>query len=751
MAARHARRRCRHRSCACARTEPPYKRKRNHVRSRLPAPTFVCGDTIVFVCDDDLWRVDAAGGIARRLTAGLGEPATPVLSPDGQWIAYVGRDEQHPEVYLMPAEGGPARRMTWLGPDVMVRGWTPEGRILFVTTHGQPFFRNYRAFTLPVDGRHAGAPAATGRSTTWPTGPARRTVIGRNTADPARWKRYRGGTAGHLWIDAEGRRDVPPHDRAAGQHHLPDVGRRPHLLPVRRRGRGQPLLLPARRHRISAGTPTTTTTTRATRRPTARASSTSAAPSSGCSTRPPTARGASTSDVPCASHAGGAPVRAGGRTPRRLQRAPRPATAWRSTRAASSSRSRCGKARCSQHGAADGVRYRHGQWLADGATLVGVSDASGEERVEVFEAGKARTLPWDIGRVLALRAAPQGQRIAIANHRNEVLIGDLDTGALTVVDRSDAGRSEDLAWSPDGAWLAYTFWTSLRHCAIKLHEVGDAAQRRWSRSPSSATTAPAFDPEGKYLYFLSLRTFDPVYDSVQFELSFPRAARPYLIALQAGGPPPFEPEPEGPQGGRCGDDERQEGGSGGPRPAAGDRPRRHRAARRRLSGGRRPLRPDRRRGGARSCGRCCRSPARTGAAATRKRPAGWRSSTSPRCEPRRCSRRPTASRSPPTAHAARAQRQAAARRRRRRASPTTRREPAQSATPSRKSGWIDLARVRLSVEPRQEWRQMLREVWRLQRDQFWVAGHVGRRLGRGLPRATSRCSPAWPRAANSPT
>ena len=120
-------------------------------RGYLRQPT-LRGDAIVFVCDDDLWRVDAAGGTARRLTAGLGEPGTPVLSPDGKWIAYVGRDEQHPEVYLMHSDGGPARRMTWLGPDVLVRGWTPEGRILFVTTHGQPFFRNDRAFTLGVDG-----------------------------------------------------------------------------------------------------------------------------------------------------------------------------------------------------------------------------------------------------------------------------------------------------------------------------------------------------------------------------------------------------------------------------------------------------------------------------------------------------------------------------------------------------------------------------------------------------------------------
>jgi tricorn protease len=73
----------------------------------------------------------------------------------------------------MPAEGGAARRMTWLGPDVMVRGFTPEGRILFVTTHGQPFFRNYRAYTLDVA---AGCRSScrSGRSTISRTAPARR-------------------------------------------------------------------------------------------------------------------------------------------------------------------------------------------------------------------------------------------------------------------------------------------------------------------------------------------------------------------------------------------------------------------------------------------------------------------------------------------------------------------------------------------------------------------------------------------------
>src|SRR5437867_786133 len=160
-------------------------------------------DTLVFICDDDLWSVAAKGGVARRLTAGLGEPSTPALSPDGRWIAFVGRDEQHPEVYVMSADGGSARRMTWLGPDVIVRGWTPGGRILFVTTYGQPFFRNYRAFTLPLEGGMP-EPIPLGQINHLAFGPGDAKVIGRNTADPARWKRYRGGTAGHLWIDATG-------------------------------------------------------------------------------------------------------------------------------------------------------------------------------------------------------------------------------------------------------------------------------------------------------------------------------------------------------------------------------------------------------------------------------------------------------------------------------------------------------------------------------------------------------------------
>ena len=77
----------------------------------------VSGETLVFVCEDDLWTVPVDGGVARRLTAGSGESSFPRFSPDGATIAYVSREEGTPEVYALPAEGGRPRRRPVLGSE----------------------------------------------------------------------------------------------------------------------------------------------------------------------------------------------------------------------------------------------------------------------------------------------------------------------------------------------------------------------------------------------------------------------------------------------------------------------------------------------------------------------------------------------------------------------------------------------------------------------------------------------------------
>ena len=261
------------------------------------------------------------------------------------------------------------------------------------------------------------------------------------------------------------------------------------------------------------------------RRPTAGASSTSAAPSCGCSIPasdrseqleielPSHRTQAARKFVPAAEHLGAFHVHPAGHSVALDARGKLFSFAlWE------------GAVR--QHGDDRRRALRHGQWLADGATLVAVSDASGEERV----AGLRRTAPrarcpGTSAASSRMRAAPRGRLVALANHRNEVMIGDLDSGDAHVIDRSDAGRTDDLAWSPDGAWLAYTSGRSLRHCAIKLHDVADRRSTLVTQ-PEFRDYSPAFDPDGRYLYFLSLRTFDPVYDSVQFELSFPARRAP---------------------------------------------------------------------------------------------------------------------------------------------------------------------------------------------------------------------------------
>lgn len=679
------------------------------------------GDTVVFVSDDDLWRVGTQGGVAVRLTAGLSEPATPCVSPCGQWLAFAGRDEAHSEVWLMPAAGGAARRLTWLGSDLAVRGWTPDGHIVFCSNHGQPFLRNWHAFTLdPAGGLPVRVPL--GQVNHLAFGPAGRRVIGRNTIDPARWKRYRGGTAGHLWIESAAGAPGPAFRRMSElQGNLTSpmwVGGRVCFLSDFEGTGNLYSCLPDgsdqrrhtdhedfyARHAMTDGervvyqcgadlwlfdAASDTTRRIAVTLPSARTQ-------------------AARRFVPAAEHLQGAQLHPQGHSLALEVRGQLHTLAlWEGA--------------VLRHGR-PGARQRFGQWLADGQTLVAISDASGEDRVELHRPGVSGTaLPWDLGRVTALKAAPVGAQLAIANHRNELFVGDALAGTLVRVAHSEFGRIEDPAWSPCGGWLACALPTSPRHTAIQLIEVATQLAVRATQA-EFRDYAPAFCPEGKYLYFLSLRTFDPVYDSVQFELSFPRAARPYLLALQAGGPPPFEPAPRGMKPAKA-EPAADNSAAPGSLPAIEVEGLARRIAAFPVAEGRfgqiagvagckvvwsqQPLAGAHGRGGHKvSPGRLEQFDFATCEVRTLVEQADHFTLAAD--------------------HHTLLVRQAAALRVLD-ASRSAEDKPG-SPPPSghnRKGGSIDLGRVRAAVEPALEWAQMLREVWRLQRDHFWSADMAG--------------------------
>ncbi|MGH8414931.1 MAG: protease, partial [Gammaproteobacteria bacterium] len=94
------------------------------------------GDSVVFEAHGNLWEVSRAGGTARRLTTDPGFDIMPRFSPNGEWIAFTGQYRGNTDVYVIPATGGDARRLTFhsdvvanaplrWGPDNMVVTWTP--------------------------------------------------------------------------------------------------------------------------------------------------------------------------------------------------------------------------------------------------------------------------------------------------------------------------------------------------------------------------------------------------------------------------------------------------------------------------------------------------------------------------------------------------------------------------------------------------------------------------------------------------
>lgn len=515
-------------------------------------------DSLVFVCEDDLWTVPAAGGIARRLTSNPGQASLPALSPDGARLAFVGRDEGHAEVYVMAALGGSAVRLTYLGAHSRVLGWMPdEARIVFASNAGQPFGSGYRLHAIAADG---------GQPELLPTGPAHSIsfgpdggqVVGRHTTDIARWKRYRGGLTGDLWVDPEGDGAWRQLIHLAGNVAMPLwVGERiyfvsdhegignlysctPGGMDLRRHSHHDDYYVrhPAtdgRRIVYQAGGDLFVFDPAEDRG--ARVDIAFYSPRAACKRRFVGAgRYLQGYDVHPAGHA--LAITARGK--------PFSFALWEGA--------------VTQHGLPDGVRYRLTAWLPDGKRLVTVSDAAGEEALEIHavpptEPGAAaiRLEGLDIGRPTELRAAPAGDRVALANHRNELILVDLEAGSAQMLDRSRHDAIRGLAWSPDGNWLAYSHAESARSSIIKLARIADgetfAATRAVLRD-----VRPAWDPAGRYLYFLSYRVFDPVYDNLHFDLGFPRGMKPYLVTLQADLPSPFIPIPRPPSGEGHGED-----------------------------------------------------------------------------------------------------------------------------------------------------------------------------------------------------
>lgn len=511
-------------------------------------------DTLAFAADDDVWLASVGGGTARRLTADHVPVAGVRLSPDGAHLAYTGKRDGRPEAYVAGTDGGSVRRVTYWG-DLFTRviGWADDARVIVVSAAGEPFRSRTWAYAVPIAG---GTPERLpyGPISALSYGPGGEVVIGVNQSARrgAAWKRYRGGTAAALWIDPDG------------------SGTFERLLADLRGQLEDPAFVGGRVMFVSDHEGTGNVYS-------------SAVDGSGVQRHSDHAEfyaRAAASDgrrvaYQCAGELWLLDELVPESEPHRLDvrlGAPRSGRATRMLRAEDelgdyapdhTGRASAVEVRGSVHwlthrdgparllGGGGGSRARLARVIGgEDAQVVFVTDAEGEDALDVVPAagsspdGPRRIGTGLLGRVLAVAGAPDGSLVAVATHDGRVVVIDLASGELATIDESPHGDATGLTFSPDSRWLAWSHAgpEPLRH--IKLARVDgseaiDATPLRFDDHD------PVFTLDGKYLAFLSVRTFDPVYDEHVFDMSFLSAARPYLLTLAAATLSPFDAEPEG--------------------------------------------------------------------------------------------------------------------------------------------------------------------------------------------------------------
>jgi tricorn protease len=522
----------------------------NHGYYRFPT---IFEDRIVFVSEDDLWQLPASGGRAERLTAGLGLCTYPAFSPDGTKLAYIGREEGQEEVYLIPACGGPSQRLTFIGDwRSRVAGWNPAGEIIFCTNHHQPIFRWQELWKVPSGG---GEPKSLnlGPARAITFGPNGELVLGRNTDDPRHWKRDRGGTIGTLWIARKENSDFHLLIHLEGDLGSPMwVGERIYFLSDHEGIGNLYSCLPdgndIRRHSQHSEY---------------------------------YAYNASSDGKRIVYHAGAElylfdptrnaceQVKVEFNSPRTQQNrrfvsAQDYLESWRlgpkGDRIVITTRGRLFSfhnwaGAVIQHGQKDGVRYRLARWLNDGQRLLVISDQAGEEDFVIFDGeGVAQPLPTlDIGRVVEICPNPKKEQVAFSNQRNELFVLDLSNAKLTLIGRSEQrscrmdrwseARGVMFDWSADGEWLAFSRPLTIYHSQICLWQASTGLVHPITEG-GFKDESPSFDPQGNYLYFISYRSFTPYADNQIFGAAFPKGMKLFLVPLRADTPSPFGAMPQ---------------------------------------------------------------------------------------------------------------------------------------------------------------------------------------------------------------
>ncbi|MEZ4388108.1 MAG: PDZ domain-containing protein [Candidatus Krumholzibacteriia bacterium] len=516
--------------------------------ARLLRQADISADQIVFTYEADLWLVDRTGGVARRLTTGHGTESGAKFSPDGQWLAFTGEYDGAADVYVMPALGGEPTRLTFHPGRDTVIDWHPDGRhILFRSNRNHPLGET-EFFLVDVHGGLP-VPVATDRGALGSYSPdGKHLAYNRIPRENRTWKRYEGGMAQDVWLADLAAGTFVQATTFPGTDNYPMwLGDRVYFTSDREFGNLNLYALdPVHPDRVTALTRFTDWDVKY--------------PSAGpdaivfqyreqlhvldvaTGQVTPVVVDLRSDRVPMRPELVGIEPRQGsfGLDPTgqrllleargELVDVPVKEGRWHDRTATPGSREKCAA------------------WSPDGATVAFVSDRTGNEQLYTMPAGGGawtQLTEGEFGMILPPVWSPDGEWLAFGDKFMRLNLVASKGGKVRLVDQGEYDDAWerwgilDYVWSPDSRWLAYTKNTSNMNEVITLYDV--AAQAGYPVTDAMFTSwSPSFDPEGRYLWFLSNRTFEPTMGRIDQNHIFLNCARPYLALLQAGVRSPFD-------------------------------------------------------------------------------------------------------------------------------------------------------------------------------------------------------------------
>jgi tricorn protease len=509
----------------------------------------VRGDVVVFTYEGDIFKGSIRGGEAYRITSDKGEERYAKISPDGKWIAFSGEYDGGIDVYVMPITGGEPKRLTYHPAPDLVLGWTPDSQnVLFRTRREYPF-RGEQIYTVNINGGNEKKLPVDrgGLASLSPDG--KYIAYCRLSGENATWKRHEGGDAQEIWmgsLETHNYKVIAPwrgidnypmwykdgiyflSDREKGTMNIfrydvksGEVRAITHYddFDVKYPSLGDGNIIYQYKEKLQIiNLETETIIPLSIRivsdRVKVRGDYVDPAENTGTFGLSPDGK---TFLLESRGEILTIPVEKEKGLPKNLTNT-------------------------------SGVREKNPAFSPDGKWIAYISDKTGEEEIYLIDA-QGEKPPKQLttgnkGFRMNLVWSPDSKYILFHDKYMKLNLLDVASGKIEIVDvgEYDDGWErwgiQDYVFSPDSKWIAYTKKMANSNEVIYLYSIVE-------KKSYPVTTdlyenfSPSFDPKGRYLYFLSNRSFEPIMGVVDQEHIFLNTTKPYLALLSKNEPNPF--------------------------------------------------------------------------------------------------------------------------------------------------------------------------------------------------------------------